>query len=202
MNKSTLTVSERAFESFLKMNQLKFERIETGAEPTPDYIVELGSQKVVFELKEIASNEDNTFRHLKVHSKTIGQKARDAIRGASKQLRWADKRSLPAVLLVMDASFPSMGFHLEDNDFRDAMYGELTLTLGLSSKKILDQFNGQNETLTNGTRTHISALARILVRKVHHEITIFPNIFASTPLHLEKLPNCLAVRQFEIEGQQ
>ena len=194
------TKSENAFEQFLALNNVSFERIQTAREPRPDFIVHLGEQRVIFELKEVATNEDNSFSPLKVHTKTQGEKIRNAIQEASKQMRWANKQGCPSVLLLTDASSPGFAWHLEDQDFSAAMYGEITVILDTKTNKIVDQFNGKNEKLTASRRTHFSALGRMLVVGKTADITIFPNIFADIPVNLLALPTWLKVVRIEIEN--
>jgi hypothetical protein len=194
------TKSENAFEQFLTRNNVSFERIQTAGEPRPDFIVYLGEQSVIFELKEVATNEDNSFSPLKVRTKTQGEKIRNAIQEASKQMRWANRQGCPSVLLLTDVSSPGIAWHLEDQDFSTAMYGEITVVLGKKTNKITDQFNGKNEKLTALRRTHFSALGRMLVGGETADFTIFPNIFADIPINLLTLPMWLKVVRIEIEN--
>ena len=55
---SAATKSETLFESFLARNELLFEKIQVQSTSRPDYLVAVGSQKLVFEFKEL-SEEDN-----------------------------------------------------------------------------------------------------------------------------------------------
>lgn len=72
------TKSEGTFESFLAANNLPFDKIKEDTTPRPDYFVSIGDLKLVFELKELAEDEnfgviaDPTHPHIKSHSRTVG----------------------------------------------------------------------------------------------------------------------------------
>ncbi len=52
------TKSEDVFESFLTGNNIPFEKIEEEASPRPDYLVHAGGTKIVFEVKELAQDDN------------------------------------------------------------------------------------------------------------------------------------------------
>jgi hypothetical protein len=54
------TRSELVFEEFLCAHNLPFEPIEVADSPRPDYVVTVGSSKIVVEVKELA--EDSNFK--------------------------------------------------------------------------------------------------------------------------------------------
>jgi hypothetical protein len=66
------TTSELEFEKFLTENGLPFERVEEQQTPRPDYLVQIGDLKFLFEVKEIAEDENFTMEPMKVHSRIMG----------------------------------------------------------------------------------------------------------------------------------
>ena len=84
------TTSELAFEQFLTQNTLPFKRIEEQETPRPDYLVQIGDLKVLFEVKEISEDENFTTEPLKVYGRTIGDHIRAKIEQARRQVpSWA-----------------------------------------------------------------------------------------------------------------
>lgn len=53
------TKSEGLFEGFLTTNNLPFEKIEVDTTPRPDYRVSVGGGEIIFELKELAEDENS-----------------------------------------------------------------------------------------------------------------------------------------------
>ena len=51
------TTSELEFERFLSENGLPFDRVEEHQTPRPDYVVQIGDVKVLFEVKEISEDD-------------------------------------------------------------------------------------------------------------------------------------------------
>lgn len=77
------TKSEQLFEAFLNSNGVKFLRIEevkeTGAK-RPDYLVELGALKIMFEVKQLGDDEDDKDAQLSGEwSSTLGAQVRQRI---------------------------------------------------------------------------------------------------------------------------
>ena len=87
------TKSEELFESFLEANNVPFEKIKEDTTPRPDYLVSVGDLKLVFELKELAEDEnfgvvaDSAYPHIRPHSRTLGNHVRRRIEGSKKQIQ-------------------------------------------------------------------------------------------------------------------
>ena len=191
-----LTVSESVFEGFLDGHKLCFERIPTAeSEARPDYIVIVNDKKLIFEVKEIASDEN--FREGS-SSREVGDHIRDKIAKARTQIGFGSDQGIPSILLIYNNLDPMQMFGTEDHDFVHAMYGEHTISIEKSSGKIIDSFWGRNESFTSGKKTYFSALARLKVFKTHSEVTLFENIYASVPVDFGSLPSCFQVKRFEI----
>ena len=192
------TESESIFEGFLKQCRLQFERIPTSGAPRPDYYVTIGASMMVFEIKELSTDSNFSTDPKRTSTRILGQHIRVKVKEASKQIRFGAYQGLPSVLVLFNKFDPANGWALEEDDFRAAMYGERTLALDPVSGNIVDSFEGRNESFTGKKRTHFSALARLLRRGEQAKLTLFDNVFATTPVDYNSLPECLEVVRFEI----
>jgi hypothetical protein len=202
LTKLTKTVSEAAFETFLRENGLSYEPIEEATTPRPDYLVHAGDLNLVFEVKELA--EDENFRDvadpsspiIRVHSRIVGDHVRRKISEARKQVQHAAKQGLPSILLIYNNLDPLFLFGTEDHDFVTAMYGEYTLAIDKATKKIAGEpFYGRNQSLSEIKNTSFSAVGRLHPRT---GITLFENAFAKIKLPYDQIPPCFEVRRVEI----
>jgi hypothetical protein len=158
------TKSEELFESFLTANKLPFEKIKEDTSSRPDYLVFIGDLKLLFEMKELAEDEnfgvvkDQAYPHIKMHSRTPGDHVRRRIEGSKKQIQYGAKQGFPSILLIYNNLDPALQmFGTEDLDFTTAMYGEL--------KRLLTERPERHPTSSavtsscfNRTRTRPSAL--------------------------------------------
>jgi hypothetical protein len=192
------TTSEMEFEKFLTENALSFQRIEAQASPRPDYLVQIGEIEVLFEVKEIAKDENFKTGHLQVSSRIMGDHVRSKISEARKQVQFGARQGIPSVLLVYNNLDPIHLFGTEDQDFISAMYGAYTLTIDLESMKAVDSFHGKNRSLGEAKNTSFSALGRLYPIHGRLEITLFENVFAKVKLPYDALPTCFEVKRIEI----
>ena len=81
------TKSEAVFESFLISNNIAFEKIQEAASPRPDYSVHIGTLKLIFEVKELAEDE-NLKDRAKGYKITIGDHVRRRIEGSRRQIQY------------------------------------------------------------------------------------------------------------------
>ena len=186
----------------MRGNDLCFERIREAETPRPDYLVHAGELDLVFEVKELAEDEnfrdvdDPTSPIIRVHSRTLGDHVRRKISAAKKQVQYAAKQRLPAILLIYNNLDPLFLFGTEDHDFITAMYGEYTLTIDKKSTKAVGEpFYGRNQSLSEIRNTSFSAVGRL-----HPKIgiTLFENAFAKIKIPYDKMPECFDVRRVEI----
>ncbi len=191
--KNQKTLSEEIFEKFLHDNELKFSKIKEARSPRPDYIVEIGELNIVFEVKELA--EDNNFRNEKfsVSSRTVGDHIRKKIQAARKQIQASAKRGIPSILLIYNNIDPMHLFGTENMDYICAMYGEYTVAIGKSTGEIEDQFHGRNQTLAAAKNTSFSAIGRLSPRLGIMKVTLFENVFSKYKIQYNKLPACFDV---------
>jgi len=199
------TKSEELFEKFLADNNLAFERITEDSSPTPDYLVSVGTAKIIFELKELA--EDNNFGvikdparpDIKSHSRTVGDHVRRRIEGARKQIQYGAKQGIPSLLLIynnLDTVFQAFG--TEDMDFVAAMYGEFTILLDKTTRQSSEMFNGKNQLLQEHKNTSFSAVGRLCDRGGKTTVTLFENVFSRLKVPFDQLPTCFEVRRAEV----
>jgi hypothetical protein len=193
-----LTDSEILFEQFLTQHAVPFDRIPTGTERTPDYLLTLQSKHLAVEVTSV--RRGLVFHEGGSWSRTLGDAVRREITHKRSQLKWASERELPSLLLMFDSESPGYPRLLEDMDFETAMYGARTLTMNRKSKRSGPIFNGKNRKLRHDTNTHISSLGRInysFQRQI--EVTVFPNLYADIGVDSFDWPSCFKVRKFEIE---
>lgn len=199
------TKSEALFERFLEANHVLFEKIEEATSPRPDYLVSIADLKLVFELKELAEDEnfgvvaDPAYPHIKTHSRTLGDHVRRRIEGSKKQIQYGAKQGLPSVLLIynnLDPVFQMFG--TEDMDFTTAMYGEMTVLLNKNTREASEMFNGKNQLLQKNKNTSFSAVGRLCDRGGEMTVTLFENVFSAVQLPYALLPPCFGAKRVNV----
>ena len=120
------TVAEAAFERFCdRAPGYECQRVKEGPGKTPDYIVTVGDQKIIAEVKEVGRE---------INEGTVGDRARRMIHKANRQLKALTEKRYPGISVLYDPfslfqATGTMGFpHI-----RAAMYG--FHTLGMSVPK-------------------------------------------------------------------
>ncbi len=189
-----MTKSEELFEAFLKENAVSFVRIPEANEPTPDYLLDFNGYKIIVEIKEISEDVNFKTGQFAVSSRTVGKHVRDRISKAKTQIQQANKKSLPAVLLIynrLDTDFQLFG--TEDHDFRDAILGEYTVVLQNEPLKIIDSYHGLNKSFLKSKNTSFSAVGRLKLCGRILEVTLFGNPYAKIRLDCGRLPACFKV---------
>jgi hypothetical protein len=159
------TKSETLFESFLATNELLFEKIKEDTTARPDYRVTLGNNDIIFELKELAEDEnfgvvkDPAYLHIKSHSRTLGDHVRRRIEGSKKQIQYGARQGIPSVLLIYNNIDPVFqAFGTEPMDFIAATYGAYTILLNKETRAASDWFNGKDRMLQPAKNTSFSAV--------------------------------------------
>jgi hypothetical protein len=196
------TTSELAFEKFLTENRLAFERVEEQQTPRPDYLVQIGDAKVLFEVKEISEDENFTTEPLKVYGRTIGDHIRAKIAQARRQVQYGAKQGIPSVLLVYNNLDPLFLFGTEDHDFISAMYGEYTIAIDRESMKAVDYYHGGNKSLGEAKNTSFSAVGRLYSVRGRLKVKLFENAFAKVKLPFDALPSCFDVKRVNISSSE
>ena len=192
------TTSELQFEKFLAENRLPFERVKEQKTPRPDYLLQIGDTKILFEVKEISQDENFTTEPLKVYSRTMGDHIRSKISEARRQVQYGAKQGIPSVLLVYNNLDPIHLFGTEDQDFISAMYGAYTVAIDPKTMKTVDYFHGRNKSFGEAKNTSFSAVGRLYPICGRLEVTLFENVFAKAKLPFAAIPPCFEVKRVNI----
>jgi hypothetical protein len=192
---SAPTAGESAFEAFCRFNLIPCRRIHEQAGSTPDYEIVLGETVVYVEIKDI--QEDENFG-TPVRTRTVGSHVRAKIGEAKAQLQPSAKAGAPTILLIHNALDPYQTFGTEEHDFLAAMYGELTVSINLDTRKVSDSFHGRNRSLASNKNTSFSAVGAIYTRGGKASVFIYENVFAKNPLDYSSLPVCIASKRITI----
>jgi len=193
------TVSEEIFEKFLQENELVFSKIREAESPRPDYLVEIGELKIVFEVKELAEDDNFKTEQFSVSSRTVGDHIRKKIQAARKQIQASAKQGVPSILLIYNDIDSMHLFGTENMDFICAMYGEYTVSIDKSKGRIVDSFHGRNQSFASVKNTSFSAVGRLSPSSGVMKVTLFENVFAKYKIEYSKLPPCFDVINIEIE---
>lgn len=193
------TISEEAFERFLTENRIRFVKIEEEArEPRPDYLVAVGSMKIVFEIKELSEDEHFKTGLLEVSSRIAGEHVRKKINDARKQARFGSRQGYPAALLIYNNLDPLHLFGTEEQDFLTGMFGELTVSIDRSTGKIGDSYFGYNRSMRSDLNTEFSAVGGLVPRSGKLHATLYDNPFAQVRLSGGDLPPCFEFKTIRI----
>ncbi len=198
----TRTASEFAFEKFLAENDLQFQRVEEQDSPRPDYLVQVDDRKMVFEVKELAEDENFKTGLLEVSHRIMGSHIRAKISEARRQVQFGARQGIPSVLVVYNNLDPIHLFGTEDMDFISAMYGQYTLLLDRNTLKAVDSFQGRNQSLGVAKNTSFSAVGRLYPVRGRLEVKIFENAFAKVKIPFDVLPPCFEVKRVNISNSQ
>jgi hypothetical protein len=202
------TESEELFERFLNDNCITFEKIKEDTTPRPDYLVKVGTAQIIFELKELAEDEnfdvvkDLAYPHIKSHSRTLGDHVRRRIDASKKQIQYGAKQGIPSALLIynkVDLVFQSFG--TEPMDFIAAMYGTPSIRLNLHTGAVSEMFNGRDQMLQQQKNTSFSAVGHLCERDGTITVTLFENVFAKVRIPYDRLPPCFGVPRIDVSTE-
>ena len=200
------TKSEDLFEAFLTENDVAFSRIEEvqnqEGEHRPDYLVELGTGQLIFELKQLG-DDDAAERAKRVGgwSSTPGEALRQLITRSKKQIQYGASQGIPSLLLVYNNTDPVFQTRGTDAfDFRTAMYGELTMLIDRQADTSSEFFHGRKSGLQENKNTSFSAVGHLCDRNGKTTVTLWENAFAKIPLPFDQIPLCFTVQRVEINN--
>ena len=199
--KNIKTKSEEVFENFLIDNNLEFEKIKEENSARPDYLVKIGKFKMVFEIKELAEDENFKTEQFSLSSRTVGEHIRKKIQEARKQIQFAAKQGIPSILLIYNNIDPMHLFGTENMDFISAMYGEYTVIFDKNKGKITDSFLGRNQSFAAAKNTSFSAVGRLSPYFGIMKVTLFENVFSKVKIQYDRLPlpSCFELINIQIE---
>jgi len=209
------TTSEIFFEQFCTQHGVQWEQIATQSVDgikTPDYAIFPKGTKVITEIKEIQENATERQQREKLaevgwsvfgdQNAKLGDRARDIIATAAKQLRRAAKGKSPALIVIYNPSF-LLSHHTEPHAIKAAMYGCDQIILGLApiqmrrKPRLVDRKSGPGRKMGTQFNTTISAVAVI----DGQGLTIYHNVFAAIPLRVEVFSG-IADQQFTLGEKQ
>lgn len=193
---SSATSGELAFEAFCEIHGIRFKRVEEGESPTPDYEAQLNDIVAYVEIKDIVADENFV---TPVRTRTVGSHVRAKIGEAKVQLQAAAKTGVPTLLLIYNALDPLQIFGTEEHDFVHAMYGELTVSVSLTTNQVSESFFGRNKSFADNKNTSFSAVG--CIRSIYGKmvVVIYENAFARNPLDFASMPDCIEVKRVQIE---
>jgi len=192
------TTSEAAFETFLTENSLTFEKVKEEDSSRPDYLVQNGDLKMLFEVKELAQDENFKTEPLAVSSRIVGDHIRRKIVDARKQVQFGAKQGIPSILLIYNNLDPIHLFGTEDFDFTVAMYGEYTVVFDRETQEKVDEYHGRKHSVAPERNTSFSAVGRLMPVRGKMTVTLFENAFAKVKIPFDSLPACFEVKRVEI----
>jgi hypothetical protein len=207
------TAGEIFFEQFCTDRKVRWEPVPTEAssgEKTPDYAIYPKGTKVIAEVKDIQESPTERQQREQLErvgwstfgSGKVGDRARDIIGTAAKQLKRMAKGKCPAMIVIYNPSF-LLRHHTEPHAVKAAMYGFDTLVLGLApihmreKPRLIDRKSGPGKKMGSQFNTTISAVAVL----DSDGLTIYHNVFAVLPLPMELFTG-IAVRQFTLREKQ
>jgi len=202
------TKSEELFESFLDRNKLAFEKVQEDTTPRPDYLVSVGDTKIIFEVKELAEDEnfgvvrDPASPCITSHSRTLGDHVRLRIEGSRKQIQYGAKQGIPSLLLIYNNIDPVFQmFGTEPMDFTAAMYGAYTILLNRQTGSASETFNGKDQMLQQQKNTSFSAVGHLCNRGGTTTVTLFENVFAKVKIPRDQMPPCFDMPRIEVSTE-
>jgi hypothetical protein len=202
------TKSESPFEEFLTVNNVPFEKIEEDTMSRPDYRVSVGGVEAIFEVKELAEDEnfgvvkDPAYPHIKSSSRTLGDHVRRRIESSKKQIQFGARQGIPSVLLNYNNVDPVFqDFGTEPMDFTAAMYGAYTILLNRETRAASDWFNGKDQMLQESKNTSFSAVGHLRDRGGKTSVTPYENVFAKIKIPYNQLPACFDVPHIEVSRE-
>lgn len=193
---SPKTASESAFEEFCASNEIFFERISEGTDPTPDDFVRLNRIDIYVEVKQI--DEDAKFTSA-LQLRTPGTHIRAKINQARNQVRSAAVIGAPAILLIYNNLDPMQFFGTEPHDFLAAMYGDLTLIVSHVTGRTTGPFHGKRQSFRDGKNDSFSALGRLYKGNAGVAVHLYENMYAKVPLDYESLPPFVQYNRVEAQ---
>ena len=162
----------------------------------PDYLVEMGELKIMFEVKQFGDDEDDKDAQLTGGwSSTPGAQIRQRISRSKKQIQFGGNQGIASVLPIynnLDPVFQLRG--TDDFDFRTAMYGELTMLIDKRTRETSDFFHGRKSEMQESKNTSFSAVGHLCDRGGKTTVTLWENAYAKVKIPSYQLPRCFTVR--------
>ena len=153
------------------------QEVDEESSQTPDYIISIGDQKIIVEVKDIGREHTGG---------TVGAIARRKIRDANKQLKTRTIGQYPGISVLHDPFakwFVSFG-PLGPDHIRAAMYGWLTLKITVprdpsEPSRVVEEWAGKGPTTTSEMNTTTSA---VCVLRCDSQLLVYHNCYAAIPV--------------------
>lgn len=194
---SLKTISEKAFEEFCDVNKIKWEKVKEGRIKTPDYKVQLGSDFVFIEVKQLDKDPD-FHSDGEASSRIVGSHIREKIKDARKQIKAGADQGCPSILLIYNNLDGLQMFGTEQHDFVAAMYGDLTFLIDKKRHKIVDHYQGRNRSFDENRSSYFSAVGFLFRTKYNVGIKLYENAFAKNKLNFDVIPKCMEMIRVEV----
>lgn len=160
-----LTDSEYNFAKQCNKNNILLNQIIREDHKTPDYIIKLPELEIIVEVKEIVHSKDewkqlkdfNSGKHISINVHP-GQKIRNKIKKASKQIRPYLKQKYPYIIVIYSKLHIAFGEPTSPYNIKVGMYGYQTQSMNLMTQIIEKSFLGKNKKMTRELNTSISGL--------------------------------------------
>jgi hypothetical protein len=204
-----MTESERLFESFCEGHGLTCHRVSTTIKPRPDYELEIGTQRLLVEIKQVDPNrEERAFMvFLASGGKQValggkpGERLRRAICAANTQLKALLAGRLMPTMLVVYNNTPCH-LHTQPYAVMTAMRGlDVVPVVVPSNRSELPRFghtrSGPERAMRADANTSTSALAVLSeVDAGQFVLAVYHNRYAAAPLEpsLMRLPGVTHLR--------
>lgn len=201
---SQKTLSEGLFEKFCDDHGIRYDKIMPSNNPTPDYDIYLGSQKIVCEVKQIDLNEEERAykrEEIKRLSPWPGNRVRNCINDAARQIRARAKGKYPGLLVIYNnVKYREL---VSGWSVLTAMYGEETVVIDVPNDEETDDIDvpnypefepvlrnvvfGDKWKMNPKHNTSVSAVAVLRCAAGTTPLCIYHNAYATIPLN----PNLL-----------
>lgn len=207
---SQLTASERAFEHFCTAHGIVYERVPATQSRTPDYLITLGGQQIVTEIKQIDPNPEEQREITDFAAKgwivggkgAPGDRIRKVIDHANTQIKTQTKGRLPSLVVVCD-NVPHAS-HTAPYCILVAMYGLQQYNLHIQHdpsqrvRLVGVSFGGKRQ-MTPSSNTSTSAVAVLrgedpahcmldVYHNIHALVQLNPAVFGGLPVRQYTLP--------------
>ena len=201
------------FERICTQNGIKYKRISTGENKTPDFVIWLGSTQVIVEVKQIDPNSKDlqTLRkppedwdESDLYDEIPGERVRLKIKRAVPQLRQRTKKQHPAIIVLYDNVhlWPEL---LDSYAIRVAMYGIETILITSNvapegGAEVISRWHGARRKVSPKHNTTLSAVAVVSEKDNAICLDVYHNMFARIPLSpdLLRLPS---VKHYALEAE-
>jgi hypothetical protein len=177
------------------VNEIAHHKIDEGHDPTPDYQMTINGVKVFVEVKQIDTDENFPPQR----SRLPGTHIRAKINQARNQVRASSEAGYPTILLVYNNLDPMQLFGTRPEDFRAAMYGDLTIIVSRTRGSTSGVFHDRNSAFREGKNDTFSAVGWLYRTPDGVCIHLYENAYAKVPIDYDALPPCIQFNRVVVE---